>query len=105
MMKQLLFLTTGLLLSVTALAAGNQYTLGVKGVACPYCAFGIEKRLNKIDGVNEVVVDIGDSVVRVTMQEGATLTEEQVRQAVDEAGFTLRSFSRTESKQGEDGAE
>jgi len=93
MFKQLLLLSAGLILSASALAAGNQYTLGVKGVACPYCAFGIEKRLSKVDGVADVTVDIGDSVVRVNMAEGASLTEAKARQAVKEAGFTLSSFS------------
>lgn len=98
MYKQLLLLTTGLVLSFSALA-GNQYSLGVKGVACPYCAFGIEKRLNKVDGVTDVKVDIGASRVRVSMADGATLTEAKARQAVKEAGFTLRSFARSESAQ------
>lgn len=100
MLKHLLFLSTGLMLSLSALAAGNQYTLGVKGVACPYCAYGVEKRLNKVDGVENVSVDIGDSVVRVTMAEGANLTEAKARTAVKEAGFTLHSFSQAEAKQG-----
>lgn len=100
MLTRLSILLAGLMLSVAALATGNQYTLGVKGVACPYCAYGIEKRLNKIDGVEEVVVDIGDSVVRVTMAEGANLTEAKARTAVKEAGFTLHSFSQAVAKQG-----
>ncbi|CAN0289722.1 unnamed protein product, partial [Chrysoparadoxa australica] len=88
MFKQLLLLLAALMFGMSALAADNQYTLGVKGVACPYCAYGVEKHLNKVDGVENVSVDIGDSVVRVTMAEGATLTEVKARTAVKEAGFT-----------------
>lgn len=99
MFKQLLVLLAGLMLSLSALAAGNQYTLGVKGVACPYCAFGVEKHLNKVDGVENVVVDIGDSVVRVTMAHDAELTESQARTAVENAGFTLQSYARTGDNQ------
>lgn len=84
--------------SGAALAEDNQYVLNVDGLACPFCAFGIEKHLNKVDGVSDVQVDIGESVVRVTLQEGKTLAEEQARQAVEEAGFTLESFSRAESE-------
>lgn len=98
MFKQLLVLLAGLTLSLSALAAGNQYTLGVKGVACPYCAFGVEKRLNKIDGVENVAVDIGDSVVRVRMAEGTNLTEPTARTAVEEAGFTLHSFKPNDAE-------
>ena len=99
MLKKLLVLTTGLLLSLSALA-DNQYVLGVDGLACPFCAFGIEKRLNKVDGVTGTEVDIADGVVRVTLQEEKTLTEAQARQAVDEAGFTLRSYTEAESETG-----
>lgn len=100
MLRTLSLLLVALMFSVAALAADNQYVLGVDGLACPFCAFGIEKSLNKVDGVTDIQVDIGDSVVRVTLQEGQTFTEEQARQAVKEAGFTLRSFSRTEGETG-----
>ena len=83
-----------LLFCSAALADGDRYILGVKGLACPFCAYGIEKRLNKVDGVTAVQVDVGDGLVRVTLEEGKTFTEEQARQAVREAGFTLGSFSR-----------
>lgn len=105
MTRKLLFLLAGLMLSVSALAAGNQYNLGVKGVACPYCAFGVEKRLHKVDGVEAVVVDIGASVVRVTMAEGTSLTEARARTAVEEAGFTLHDFAPANAGQGSDDAQ
>lgn len=100
MFLKLPLLVAALLLSLSALAAGNQYILSVKGLACPFCAFGIEKRLNKVEGVSEVRVDVADSVVRVVMREGETLTEEKARQAVSEAGFTLGAFSRSEDQIG-----
>lgn len=100
MLTRLSMLLAALMFSVAALAADNQYVLGVDGLACPFCAYGIEKRLNKVDGVTDIQVDIGDSVVRVALQEGKTLTEKQADQAVKEAGFTLRSFSQAEGEPG-----
>lgn len=96
-LARLSLLLSTLMFSVAALAADNQYVLGVDGLACPFCAFGIEKRLNKVDGVTGVEVDVVDSVVRVTLQEDKTLTEAQARQTVKEAGFTLRSYSEAGS--------
>jgi len=93
MFTRLFLLWTALTLSPAALAAGNHYELGVDGLACPFCAFGIEKRLNEVDGVTDIEVDVGKSVVRVTLEEGKTLTEKRARQAVKEAGFTLRSYT------------
>ncbi|EDM49523.1 MULTISPECIES: heavy-metal-associated domain-containing protein [Marinobacter] len=105
MFTKMSLLLAALVFSVSALAAENHYRLGVNGLACPFCAYGIEKRLNKIDGVTEVRVDIGDSVVQVTLKEGNTLTEEQARRAVDEAGFTLRSYAEVDGETGGGNAE
>lgn len=93
-MKKFTLMTLLVLLWATPLfAAGKQYALEVAGLACPFCAYGIEKKLNAIQGVEKVEINIGESRAIVTMQEGATLNEEQARQAVKEAGFTLGSFS------------
>lgn len=102
--RKLSLLVAALVFSVAALAGDNQYVLGVNGLACPFCAYGIEKRLNRIEGVREIQVDIADSLVRVTMQEGNTLTREQARQAVNEAGFSLRSYSEADPETGGDNA-
>jgi len=100
MVKPLALLAVAFMLSVAASAASNHYTLGVDGLACPFCAFGIEKRLNKVDGVTGVEVDVASSTVKVTLQEGRRLTEDQAREAVKEAGFTLRSYSETAGEAG-----
>lgn len=100
MVRKLTLLLAALIVSRAVLAVDHQYVLGVDGLACPFCAYGIEKRLNKVDGVTDVQVDVGESVVHVTMQEDKVLTEDRARQAVDEAGFTLRSYSAAEGGTG-----
>ena len=74
-------------------AAPMAYLLQVNGLACPFCAFGIEKQLNTIEGVRDTAVDLEQGVVVVSMTEGSTLTEEVAREKVKDAGFTLRAFS------------
>ncbi len=78
----------------TVLAAGNQYQLQVAGLACPFCAYGIEKKLSSIKGVENTQVDVASGVVIVTMAEGVELKEKAAREKVKKAGFSLRSFSR-----------
>lgn len=80
------------LMSVSAFAAQQAYKLHVDGLACPFCAYGIEKKLNAIKGVQGVGVDIASGLVNVTMAEGASLDEATAKQAVKDAGFTLRKF-------------
>ncbi|GGX86471.1 hypothetical protein GCM10007160_12220 [Litchfieldella qijiaojingensis] len=78
--------------STTALAAGPSYQIEVEGLACPFCAYGIEKQLGKIEGVQTIETDIEAGRVIVTMDDGHTLDESRAEQAVDRAGFTLGSF-------------
>ena len=87
-----------LLLPPAALAAPTQYQLRVDGLACPFCAYGIEKQLNRTEGVKDIAVDINAGTVTVTMAEGASMTKAQADQIVKDAGFTLRGFGKIESK-------
>ncbi len=84
----------GLTWNVAALAAGTQYQLGVDGLACPFCAYGVEKKLSSIEGVEDIKVDIEKGQVIVTMADGSPLTETLAGEKVGQAGFTLRSFSQ-----------
>ncbi len=75
--------------------AGSVYSLEVDGLACPFCAYGIEKKLNAVDGVEKIEVDIKSGQVIVTMADGESLSEDRARQAVKDAGFTLRAFAES----------
>ncbi len=89
-------MTLMLLLLLPVAHAGSVYSLQVDGLACPFCAYGIEKKLSAIDGVDKIDVDIKAGQVIVTLAAGASLSEERARQAVTEAGFTLRAFTESE---------
>ncbi len=74
--------------------ASEAYKLYVDGLACPFCAYGVEKKLRGVAGVDGLDIDINAGVVSVTMAEGASLDEAAARQIVKDAGFTLRDFER-----------
>lgn len=89
-----------LLLAVPALwaspaLAAERYVLEVDGLACPFCAYGVEKRLSAVEGVESIDTDIKSGRVVVTLAEGKALTEAAARKAVKDAGFTLKGFSRS----------
>ncbi len=89
-------MTLMLLLLLPVAHAGSVYSLQVDGLACPFCAYGIEKKLSAIDGVEKIDVDIKEGQVIVTLADGASLSEDRARQAVKDAGFTLRAFAESE---------
>lgn len=82
----LILVTTGVL------AAPPTYQLHVDGLSCPFCAYGLEKKLGAVPGVQGLETRIKDGTVIVTMKDGVTLDEARAKQAVKEAGFSLRKF-------------
>ncbi len=92
MRRRLVVLFTALLVSVGAFAADTRYTMRVDGLACPYCAYGIEKKLKKIEGARDIVIDLNAGIVRVTVPEGTELTESLMKKLFNDAGFTYRSM-------------
>jgi mercuric ion binding protein len=83
-----------LLLAPGASAQEPVYHAGVDGLACPFCAYGIEKQLQALPGVKTVETDIEQGTVAITMENGKTLDRPEVEAAVDKAGFSLRGFER-----------
>lgn len=72
--------------------------VGVDGLACPFCAYGLEKKLKKLDGVDATYVDIDEGIVDIKLKEGATLSEKTIKEAVQAAGFTMRSVKYANKK-------
>ncbi|MBI4389504.1 MAG: heavy-metal-associated domain-containing protein [Nitrospinae bacterium] len=85
------------LFAPSAYAAQLAYKIRVDGLSCPFCTYGIEKKLGAVKGVQRIAVDIASGAVTVTMVEGATLDEAAAKRAVREAGFGLRSFEQVQS--------
>jgi len=80
--------------------AETAYRLGVNGISCPFCAYGIEKELGKLDGVARVTTQIEDGVVRVEMAGDAVLDHATAERAVKKAGFSLKSFEPIDGETG-----
>ncbi|WP_457668205.1 heavy-metal-associated domain-containing protein [Thiolapillus sp.] len=93
-MKKLQIMIAALLLlgGVPAYAAGTQYEIQVNGLACPFCAYSIEKKFRKIDGVQNVNVELEAGKVIVDTADGIKLTEPQLIELFKEAGFTYKGF-------------
>ena len=78
--------------SATSSDSPRQIIVRVDGASCPFCAFGLEKRLRQIKGVNDVKLEMKEGKVTITIEKGATVSEQALRKAVDEAGFTPRKI-------------
>ncbi len=94
--RALVFGLALLALAGAARAGPPAYALGIDGLACPFCSYGIEKQLHKLDGVTGIDIDIAKGRLLVRLTEGSVLVEATARAAVERAGFTLRGFERVD---------
>jgi len=58
----------------------------VTGMTCGHCVSSVSSEVGKVSGVSGVDVDLGSGRVTVT---GEDFSDDQIREAVDEAGYTL----------------
>ena len=63
-------------------------TVEVDGLACPFCAYGLEQRILEIPSVQHSIINIEAGTVELTPNEGEHIDIEEVKEAVIEGGFT-----------------
>ena len=88
------FIVPLLLWSLGAFAAGTEYVMRVDGLACPFSAYGIEKKLKTIEGVEKIDIDLDKGLVRVNVRENVELAEPRMVELFKDAGFTYRSMTK-----------
>ncbi len=86
-------------MAVVSLIAGSamaqtKHVIGVDGMSCPFCAYGLEKKLKKVKDVESVTIDLNEGEIMVIAKAGATIKEESLRRAVHDAGFTVFSLKK-----------
>lgn len=84
-----LFFTYGTLVQ----AESNELILRVDGLACPFCAYGLEKKVMKLEATQSYDVDMKKGEVYIGFKDNADIDIKALKKAVKEAGFTLRSIS------------
>jgi copper chaperone CopZ len=71
----------------SASSSSDQIEVQVNGMACPFCAYGIQKKLRALPGARDVKVDLEASRATFEAPSGS-VTELQVKQAIKDAGFS-----------------
>ena len=62
----------------------------VDGLACPFCAYGLEQRIHEIPSVQQSIINIEAGTVELTPNAGEHIDIDEVKAAVTEGGFTAR---------------
>ncbi len=100
-MKRIALVLIGVFwLSLAAWPADQEVVdVSVAGLACPFCAYSVEKSLGKLPGVDSVSVDLAANQVRVVMQAEHTADLKQIKKAIVNAGFTPGEASRSTAQE------
>ncbi len=67
-------------------------TIRVDGLTCPFCAYGLEKRVKKISAVKKSVINIKKGTMELLPKAGQHIDLDDVREAVKKGGFTPREI-------------
>ncbi len=88
----ILFIGIGTNLNATAVLEDTTtyvyVKIEVKGLSCPFCAYGLEKKLKEIEGTTDVEIDIKEGLAMFRIAKDKQPEKEQLRKAVKDAGFT-----------------
>lgn len=104
-MKKLFSAFVILMATLVSLSAQTQtVTVEVKGLSCPFCAYGLEKNFKSLKGAENIKIDIEKGLLTFTLKDQKNITEKVIRQQVKEAGFTPGkiTISEPEEKPNED---
>ena len=90
------------MLSISSFAQIKSANLTASGLTCSMCSKAIYKSLVKVSTIQDVKVDIKNSSYLITFKQGAVVSLDAIRKAVEDAGFSVASlkvtanFDRTE---------
>ncbi len=73
----------------TNVTGGNDMKITVEGMTCNHCRMSVEKAVRSVAGVNEATVSLEEKLVTAVVEPGAkAAVEQQIREAITEAGYT-----------------
>ncbi len=70
-----------------------QVTVQVDGLSCPFCAYGLEKKLKKVENVADLSIQVDQERAVLTPEVGTSLDLEELEKAVRDGGFTPRGIT------------
>jgi copper chaperone CopZ len=96
-MKRYQLLLAAILFAVSVSSGAATIEMTVNGLVCAFCAQGIEKKLKNFPATSEVVVSLEHRLVAVSLKEGQDIPDADLRKALTDAGYTVKSIARTET--------
>ena len=71
----------------------QQIKIEVDGLSCPFCAYGLEKKLKEIEGVTKVEISVEKGEALLLLDGETEVDPEIVKAEVKKAGFSPREVT------------
>jgi copper chaperone CopZ len=65
-------------------------TIGVDGLNCPSCSYGVEQSLRKLDFVQDIKTDLNTATATITFSPDKKVSIDDLSKKVYQAGFSVR---------------
>ena len=62
--------------------------IDIDGMTCPFCVYSLEKELEKLSEVKQVLISLKSNKARLTLKEGTQIDSETLQEVVLKAGYT-----------------
>ena len=72
----------------------RQIQVTILGMSCPFCADGVEQKLKRLEGVEDLKVVLSTGLATLTLEEEADLSNELLLETVKVAGFEAAKIVR-----------
>jgi copper chaperone CopZ len=102
MKKVTLISTLMMLAGINSAYAGEiKQVMQVHGAVCASCAYGLEKKFKKMDGVKHFDINLKKGLVSICTDENLVFSEEQLTQIFIESGYSYKGKKIEPSCDGE----
>ena len=88
MRKIVMTMSSIVLLASISPAQISQVTVKVDGLACAFCAYGLQKGLKRVEGVRDVKVYVDAGKAELQFKKGVPAGLEEIAPTVKKAGYT-----------------
>ncbi len=73
----------------------RQIQVTILGMSCPFCVYGVQQKLQRLEGVEDLKVELSTGLATLTLEEEADISNELLQETVKVAGFEVAKITRT----------
>ncbi len=72
----------------------RQIEVTILGMSCPFCAYGVQQKLQRLEGVEDLKVELSTGLATLTLEDGVDISNELLQETVKDAGFEVAKIVR-----------